>query len=80
MLTPARWLKLKAAAEYAAMNDKRLVELAKAGVVRGYKDPETKRGDWIFDRNSLDDYRERPFKGMVTPKEKALAIMSGVRL
>jgi len=75
-----RWLKLKAACEYASMNDKRLVELAKAGVVRGYKDPDTKRGDWIFDRLSLDDYRESPLKGQITPKMKAKMIMEGIRV
>jgi len=75
-----RWLKLKEAAEHAAIGQHRLKDLARQGHIKGYQDPESKRGDWIFDRVSLDEYRERPLKGMVSPKEKALAIMNGIRL
>jgi len=74
-----RWLKLKAACEYASLGQHRLKELAFRGVIRGYPDPDSGRGDWIFDRLSLDAYRESPLKGQVSPKQKAMMIMEGMR-
>jgi len=58
-VTPAwpRWLSLKQAAEYAHLGQKRLKELAREGLISGNPDPENGRGDWIFDRESLDAYR-----------------------
>lgn len=52
-----RWAKLKPAAQYASIGQKRLKALAKSGKVVGYKDPESGRGDWIFDLRSIDRYR-----------------------
>lgn len=75
-----RWLKITDAAEYSAIGIHRLKELAKNGIVKGFRDPDSKRGDWIFDALSLDEYRESQFGGNPTPREKALAIMRGVRL
>lgn len=57
MLTP-RWLKLKEATRYGAIGKGRLIELARSGVIKGAPDPESKRRDWIFDRLSIDAYRE----------------------
>lgn len=74
-----RWLKLKAAARYAAIGKHRLIELSRSGVVRGFQDPDSLRGDWIFDRLSLDAYREGQ-AAEPTNREKALAIIGGVRL
>lgn len=74
----ARWLKLNDAAKYSAIGRHLLKELAIRGAVRGYRDPESERGDWIFDRLSLDSYRELPLKEKVNPKEKALAIIHGI--
>ena len=54
----ARWLKLKPAAKYASMGTQKLKQLAKDGEIIGFPDPDSKRGDWIFDRQSLDSYRE----------------------
>jgi hypothetical protein len=53
-----RWLKLGDAAKYAAIGKHRLIALAKNGKVRGFQDTDSGRGDWIFDRHSLDAYRE----------------------
>ncbi len=53
-----RWLKLKEAAAYSAIGRQRLVKLAEAGAVRGFRDTDTKIGEWIFDLLSLDAYRE----------------------
>ena len=55
---PARWLRLKDAGSYLAIRRSRLVQLAEDGEVKGFKDPDSGRHDWIFDRYSLDSYRE----------------------
>jgi len=59
-----RWLKLKQAATYASICKGRLKELALEGVIRGYQDPASKRGDWIFDKESIDEFRLHPLKNM----------------
>jgi len=51
-------LKLKDAAMYSAIGMNRLVSLAEQGAIKGFKDPDSGRRDWIFDRDSLDSYRE----------------------
>ena len=53
-----RWLKLKPAARYSAMGTQKLKRLAKDGEIIGFPDPDSKRGDWIFDKRSIDSYRE----------------------
>jgi len=53
-----RWLPARQAAAYSALGLKRLKGLAQAGRVVGFQDPDSGRGDWIFDRLSLDAYRE----------------------
>jgi hypothetical protein len=75
-MTP-RWLKLKDAAEYTSIGTKRLIMLAEEGQVRGFQDPDSRRGDWIFDRLSLDAYREGQFasSGVVAVEQKSLAIL-----
>lgn len=75
-----RWIKLKEAAEYSAIGRHRLKELAAIKAILGFQDPDSKRGDWIFDRNSLDEYRVRQYGDDSTAREKALAIMRNVRL
>jgi hypothetical protein len=75
-----RWLKLKAASEYASIGQHRLKELALKKTIRGFQDPDSKRGDWIFDVKSLDEYRERQAGRFVSPHEKALAILKGIRV
>lgn len=53
-----RWLPIKSAAFYSAIGKDRLKELAESGEIVGFKDPTDRRGTWIFDRESLDKYRE----------------------
>ncbi len=53
----ARWISLKDAAHYSHIGQKRLVALAESGDVTGFRDPDSGRGDWIFDRESIDKYR-----------------------
>jgi hypothetical protein len=74
-----RWLSLRLACQYCAIGEHRLKELARQGDIKGFQDPGSKRGDWIFDRLSLDDYRGSQAT-IITTREKALAIMKGVRL
>lgn len=74
-----RWIKLKEATRYAAIGKARLIDLAVSGVVRGAQDPDSKRGDWIFDRLSLDEYREAQMSHAGI-QEKALAILHGERI
>ena len=59
-----RWLKGAKASEYAAMSPTKLKELALAGKIRGGPDEHDRRGPkgegvWLFDRDSIDAYRER---------------------
>lgn len=70
-----RWLKLKVAAEYSAIGQKRLIELAESGNIRGFQDPDSKRGDWIFDRFSLDKYRDSQAAQTGNAGNKALEIL-----
>jgi len=74
MLTAARWIKLKEATKYGSICKSRLINLAISGVIRGAQDPDSKRKDWIFDRQSIDAYREAQMS-RISAKEKALEIM-----
>ena len=57
-----RWLKLRQAAVYSGIGQKKLKDLAEQGSIIGYPDPDTKKGCWIFDRLSIDEYRLRPWR------------------
>ncbi len=67
-----RWLKLSAASRYASINVKRLKELAENGDIIGYPDPHTKRGDWIFDKKSIDKYRLEPVMALNALAQKII--------
>lgn len=70
-----RWLKLKTAAAYSAIGQKRLIELAESGNIRGFQDPDSRRKDWIFDRFSLDKYRDSQAMQTGNAGDKALEIL-----
>ena len=74
-----RWLSLKEAVTYSGMGITRLKKLATDGVIKGWPDPDNKRGDWVFDLLSIDEYRENqnPHKGA---KQKALELLRGIAL
>jgi hypothetical protein len=74
MLTAVRWIKLKEATQYASIGKARLINLVVNGIIRGAQDPDSKRGDWIFDRLSIDEYREAQMS-QFSAREKALEIM-----
>ncbi|GAB6143503.1 hypothetical protein [Desulfocicer niacini] len=57
IMAQPRWLKIKNAAQYSAYGQKKLMELALDGKIIGYQDPDNGRGDWIFDKQSIDEYR-----------------------
>ena len=57
-----RWLKTRQAIVYSSIGKTRLKQLAMDGKIDGYKDPESNRGDWVFDRISIDNYRMLPLK------------------
>ncbi|WDP90477.1 MAG: hypothetical protein HUN04_12555 [Desulfobacter sp.] len=52
-----RWMKLKLAMEYSGYGRLQLLNLAIQKEIVGYQDPDSKRGDWVFDKNSIDEYR-----------------------
>lgn len=68
-----RWLTLRVAAHYSSIGESRLISMAKEGIVKGFQDPNEGRHGWIFDRLSIDAYRE----GQAGPTlhEKALEIL-----
>ena len=70
-----RWLKLSIATKYSAICKKRLIALAQNGAVIGFQDPDNKRGDWVFDRESIDNYRlSQGYKN----RKKVLEIVKGL--
>ena len=73
----ARWISLKEAAQYSNIGQKRLISLAESSAVVGFKDPDSGRGDWVFDRESLDEYRLNQADPS-REREKVLRLMRGV--
>lgn len=79
----ARWLSINDAATYSKIGLKRLVELAEnpQSPAKGFKDPDSKMHAWIFDRLSLDAYREGQFNHdhvMIRDKAKNILMRAGV--
>jgi len=56
--TMKRWLPLKEAALYSAIGRHRLIAMARDGRVKGFQDDDSGRHEWIFDRLSIDAFRE----------------------
>ena len=74
-----RWLKLKDTAKYSATGQKRLIQLAKDGVIVGFPDPDHGNHHWIFDRYSLDGYREAQAADSGSLRLKAIDIVRNVK-
>ena len=72
--TYPRWMKLKEASHYSKIGQKRLIKLAQAGHIKGFQDPDTKKGTWIFCRISIDEYRENQASALY---RKALDVLQG---
>ena len=73
-----RWLGVKQAVVYARLGKEKLKKLAKEGKIKGYADPESKRGDWIFDRKSIDQYRLSPLEFSTAKEKEILAKFKGL--
>lgn len=73
----ARWLKLRDATSYSGIGKHRLIQLAESGKIKGFQDTDSGRHEWIFDKLSIDQYRENQ-AGQI--KQKALAIMGRKRI
>jgi hypothetical protein len=63
-----RWIKLIPAVKYSSIGKDRLKDLAKKGIIIGFSDPDNKRGDWLFDKESIDNYQLK--KAPETIKQK----------
>ncbi len=80
LLQRKEWLSLKEAALEYHIGEHRLKHLGKTGSVKGFPDPESKRGDWIFHRGSLDTYRLSQANMSNSIDQKYLAIKARMRL
>ena len=69
-----RWLTLREAAAYSSIGESRLIRMAKEGTVKGFQDLGDGRRGWIFDRLSIDHYRES-WATQPTYRERALEIL-----
>ena len=74
-----RWLKTREAARYSSVGQKRLIQLAKDGVIAGIPDPDHGNHHWIFDRYSLDGYREAQAADSGSLRLKAIDIVRNVK-
>lgn len=72
-----RWLKLKDAAKYSSIGRQRLVKLALDKSVKGFRDPGTKYGEWIFDKQSIDEYRMQQMHS-VDYTDFAITLLNGL--
>ena len=70
-----RWMRLKEASWYSSIGQKRLKDIAEQGFIIGFKDEDSGRGVWIFDRYSLDAYRDSQAATKQYSSEKALGIL-----
>ena len=74
-ITIPRWLKLTAAVKYSGYGRPKLIELAEQDKIIGYQDPDSLRGDWIFDKESIDEYR---LSHVFNSRQKILSIMKSL--
>ena len=72
-----RWLKPIAASKYSSLGIARLKTLVASGKIIGFKDPESLRGDWIFDKVSIDEYMLQN-AAQTDFKDEALAILASL--
>ena len=59
--TLPRWMKLNQATKYSNIGKERLIALAKLNHIVGFQDPDLKSKPWIFDKESIDQYRAGQF-------------------
>jgi hypothetical protein len=75
-----RWMKIKEAALYSSIGQKRLIELTNNKIIIGFQDPDHGHNHWIFDRLSLDEYRnaQAAISKSGSVRAKALDILKAV--
>ncbi|WDP90476.1 MAG: hypothetical protein HUN04_12550 [Desulfobacter sp.] len=66
-------MKLKVAMKYSGYGRMQLLTLVAQKEIMGCQDPDSKRGDWIFDKNSIDEYRLSHFND--DERQRALSIL-----
>ncbi len=71
-MTP-RYLKIKDAARYSSIGEKRLVQMVQKGILRGCQDVGNKNA-WIVDRFSIDEYWDSQMPEQ-TIKQNVLAFL-----
>ena len=54
-------MSLKQASVYSGYGQKALIKLAKEGKIKGRQRTDIDRGDWSFDKESIDAYWHEPF-------------------
>lgn len=75
-LSTPRWLKLKSAIHYSGYSRAQLLKLAEKKLIVGFQDPNSKRGDWRFDKQSIDEYM---ISHVVSERHKALSIIESLK-
>ena len=75
-MVPVRYMSLKQASVYSGIGQKKLIDLAKMGKIRGKKRTDIPRGDWSFDKESIDKYWHRSFDDT---KSKAKEILDQIK-
>lgn len=69
-----RWMSLIEAADWSNIGRKRLIQLAKDKKIVGFSDPDSGRHDWVFDRYSIDAYRETQYNRVCDKADHGKAI------
>jgi len=59
-----RWLKTAEAVKYSGFGKTKIKRLAMEGKIKGYPDPDSKRGDWYFDKESIDEHHLSQFHAL----------------
>jgi len=69
-----RWLKLKPAAIYSSIGQKELIRLAIARKIDGFQDLSLKTKPWIFDKESINQYRAKQVEEFNNNENEAIAL------
>jgi hypothetical protein len=69
-----RWLKLKSAAKYSSIGQKKLIQLAQLRKIDGFQDDSLKTKPWIFDKNSIDKYRSKQSEEFNNSENEKIAL------
>ena len=67
-----RYMTLKQASIYSGIGQKKLIELAQGGFILGKRRDDISRGDWSFDKESIDKYWHQPFGGRRVATQRVL--------